>query len=289
MNQKSFYYKYLKYKTAYDKLLSQLKNLDGGVIRFTIETNISYFTLIQLIPRLLKTDKITELINSGIRIDDRNLLCVNKPPSSSISFKFDTDYINEQDYDIIKNEILLYLEKYTEYNNLIINKVSNSINENAAIDYFSEKSTDEIARLILESQKYLDKEKTILHILVRKGFIQTLEFLRGKFDTDNKLDQFRNFFDITDDEGRTIFMIATHPISNHELIFNFARDNTKEQILYLNDKNGRNASDWFILRNQNNSYVCNELQRINLIPNHYKAGLVCDVQKIDIYDEKSND
>jgi hypothetical protein len=111
------------------------------------------------------------------------------------------------------------------------------------IDYFESKNSMDLIDF-LAKEKSKDMNKSLVHILVRKGNMHLLLYIRGSVGPE----LFSDLMSIVDTEGRTPFMIATHAVENEEDTFRIISDHTDNKQKLKEDINGRTALDWLILR-----------------------------------------
>ncbi len=268
MDTTDYYKKYLKYKEKYLKLQSKHKNLLGG--NFNI---IDYVEKMGGIIRINSFNNIDEVINafeanynpalSNIRFEE---LIFVRENDNIVGIKINRNlsqsainYIRNTINDISRNFITPEASE-----EIMMKEFFKDVNENPekVKNYIRRKypNRDEAFEFI---KNYTNKNdtpsnKNLMYYAVRTGNLNLLYFVLDYLGED----RFRELMTVRDEEGRTLFMIATHATENIEGVFNLILHHTPVDYIFIRDVNKRNALDWFEYRGMENENVKKKLEEI---------------------------
>jgi hypothetical protein len=230
----SFYEKkYLKYKLKYINQLGGLGYrlpvpIPSSELGKIIELITSKYVQYNLDPKRIEIDIIFN------RNSNQEIISLIMPKG--------------REYELIFGELIdKLIPKSTEITSKVLFSKAyenNRENNDFVIEYFEKLSLIELNIFLLET-KSEDMNKSLIHFLVRKGNIHLLSYILDKIGP--KL--FSELMGLVDSEGRTPFMISTHPTDNIDEIFRIIFHHTSDEIKQSVDINGRNAMDWLIRRN----------------------------------------
>ncbi len=269
MDTINYYKKYLKYKEKYLKLLSKNKNLLGG--NFNI---IDYVQNMSGIIEINNFNNIDEVINTFRDIYDptktnirfEELIFVRNNNNNVVGIKINRP-LTPSEINYIRNTI----------NDISINFITPEASEEIMMKEFfkdvnenPEKVKNYIRRKYPNRDKafefiknYTNKNdtpsnKNLMYYAVRTGNLNLLYFVLDYLGED----RFRELMTVRDEEGRTLFMIATHAAENIEGVFNLILHHTPVDYIFIRDVNKRNALDWFEYRGMENENVKKKLEEI---------------------------
>ncbi len=263
------HYKYLKYKKAYDNLLNKVDQMNGGdpcLILTTYSEDIAR----ESFDDLLKSRTISVIIDKrGLNINDFKFEFTKGPTNNRIIIDPNNDNLSYADCNQIRSEYERIMA--TKVIHPAVSIMNNITTDDKGVEHFNPLNVDQIIAFVNDSKPHLDMQKTIFHLLVRKGFINTLKLLYKKFSDADKLREFYNLFTQTDIEGRTVFMIATHAITNPDETYIFVLyifRTFDPSLLTVVDRYNRNALDWYFRRGINSPNILSNLLINGLRPSH---------------------
>ena len=259
--------KYLaKYNNLYRKhnlRCQNISNMDGGVNTISLRMSDEQFDLLQ--ERILNINTIQRIIASSNPIKQ-----IIRSGKGTITIEFGSD-ISEANITTIKSSVARLITETSDdpetKKRLEMLKIYNDLDsedESRVIGFIESLRPFDLHSYITESKKYNPMQKPLLYILVRRGHINALRLLKAKLDS-IKRGLFSSILRMTDIEQRTMFMIATHAITNQVETMEFITENTPEDIIASVDINRRNAYDWYVLRNINNPRILEILRSKGLV------------------------
>ena len=259
--------KYLsKYNNLYfkhDLICQNISNMNGGGNVIRIQMSDEQFDLLQ--ERILNINTIQRIIASSNPIKQ-----ILRSGKGMITIEFMSDIsasnisaINSSIARLVAEtsddpEIRKRIEMLKIYNDL------DSEDESRVLEFIGSMIPSDLKSYILESKEYNPMKKPLLYILVRRGHLNALRLLKAKLESFEP-GLFSSILRLTDNEQRTMFMIATHSLKNPVETMRFITENTPEDIITNIDINRRNAYDWYVLRNIDNPEILEILRSKGLV------------------------